>query len=397
MAGNAAQTGAPLLVGQDGTWALERMPLTLTGTGAFDEGWLQRLIHDHPTCLPISEIEPGLDPFTAVCREMPTPRGPVDNLLMTGAGDICIVETKLFRNPEARRKVVAQALDYATCLFAMGYEAFEKAALSGSFAPRPKPSSLFAALPEAGKLDEAAFVDAVSRNLRRGRVLILLAGDGIRTEAESLLAGLHAHARFGFTLAMVELGVFRMPGSDAYLVCPRTLAKTEIVQRTVVEVVGGSAIINEKRAIVPDTLAADAYWQALETKVPGARTALEKLLAAAEPLGVYPDLLGSLNLKWAQPDKKPVNLGYIYKHASVWTDAAAWFAPGSLAQAYVTELADAFGCDIHTMPSSGNWTLYQGGKPLCLNAVLDRLDTWLPIIERFIRAVEQHNRQPAKA
>ena len=91
----------------DGAHALERVPLTPAGMSAFDEGWLQRLIHDHPTCLPIGEIEPGLDPFTAICREMPTPRGPVDNLLMTGAGDICIVETKLFRNPEARRKVVA--------------------------------------------------------------------------------------------------------------------------------------------------------------------------------------------------------------------------------------------------------------------------------------------------
>jgi len=387
----------PLIVGMDGAHALERVPLTPAGMSAFDEGWLQRLIHDHPTCLPIGEIEPGLDPFTAICREMPTPRGSVDNLLMTGAGDICIVETKLFRNPEARRKVVAQALDYATCLFAMGYEEFERTALAGSFAPRTKPSSLFDALPEAGKLDEAAFVDAVSRNLRRGRVLILLAGDGVRTEAESLLAGLQAHARFGFTLALVELGVFRMPGSDAYLVRPRTLARTEIVQRTVVEVVGGNATIKEQRAIVPDTLAADAYWQALETKVPGARAALEKLLAAAEPLGVYPDLLGTLNLKWAQPDKKPVNLGYIYKHASVWTDAAAWFAPAPLAQAYVRELADTFGCDVHTMPSSGNWTLYQQGKPLRLNAVLDRLDAWLPIMERFIRAVEQHDGQSAAA
>jgi hypothetical protein len=54
--------------------------------------------------LPLAEIEPGLYPFVAICREMPTPRDPMDNLLMTGRGDIALVETKLFRNPEARRQ-----------------------------------------------------------------------------------------------------------------------------------------------------------------------------------------------------------------------------------------------------------------------------------------------------
>lgn len=391
MASDCSEAGIPVLVSEAGSRTLERVALMPVGSGAFDEGWLQRLVHNHPACLPIQEIEPSLNPFTAICREMPTPRGPLDNLLMTGAGDICIVETKLFRNPEARRKIVAQVLDYATGLFALGYEAFEKAALAGSFAPYPKPSSLFDALPKAGKLDEAAFVDAVSRNLQRGRVLILLAGDGIRTETMALLDGLHAHARFGFTFALVELGVFRMPGSDAYLVRPRTLMKTAIVQRTVVEVVGGTALIEERRVVVPETLGADKYWHALESNVPGARAALERLLAAAEPLEVFPELLGTLNLKWQRADKKPVNLGYIYKHGALWTDAAAWFAPRHLAQQYVQKLAAAFSCDVHEMPSSGNWTLYQYSKPLRLGAVMDQLDAWLPIMEDFIQSIAQHD------
>jgi hypothetical protein len=180
--------GVPLLVGTEGdTQILERLPLTPDGRGAYDEAWRQRLIHQTPTCLPIGEIEPALDSFSSVCCEMPTPRGFIDNLLMTGRGDIAIVEAKLFRNPEARRQVLAQALDYATCLFSMSYGEFEKAALAGTYAPRPKPESLYEGLPEADKLIEAAFVDAVSQNLRRGRVLILVIGDGIRSEAETML------------------------------------------------------------------------------------------------------------------------------------------------------------------------------------------------------------------
>lgn len=392
MATDPALTGIPLLVRPQGAQSLERVPLTPQGMGAFDEAWLQRLIHDNPACLPIGEIEPGLDRFTAVCREMPVlGRGFVDNLLMTGAGDIAIVEAKLFRNPEARRKVLAQALDYATTLFGMGYEAFERAALNGTFSPASKPASLYDALPEADKLDETTFVDAVSRNLRRGRALILVVGDGIRSEVEALLDGLHAHARFGFTLALVELGVFRMPEADCYLVRPRTLARTEIVQRTIIEVTGTGATVREERAVVPVTLSVDAYWQALEATLPGARAKLETLVAAVEPFGVYAEVLGALNLKWRRPDQKPLNLGYIYKSGSLWTDAAAWTVPPDLAHTYVEELAKAFGCDVHTLPSGSAWTVYRDGRPLRIREVLDRLDAWPAVMQRFIAAVQRHD------
>ena len=61
----------------------------------------------------------------------------------TRAGDIVIAEVKLWRNPEARRKVVAQALDYASCIFQMSYSEFEQAALAGILGDRPKPRSLY--------------------------------------------------------------------------------------------------------------------------------------------------------------------------------------------------------------------------------------------------------------
>jgi hypothetical protein len=79
---------------------LERVPLISGVLRQFDEAWLQNLVHTTPACLPISEIEPGLGRLVPIGREFPTPHGPVDNLLMTPAGDIALVETKLFRNPE---------------------------------------------------------------------------------------------------------------------------------------------------------------------------------------------------------------------------------------------------------------------------------------------------------
>lgn len=74
----------------------------------FDEAWLQRLIMHHPSLLPVDQIEPAFHSLVPICVELPTPSGYVDNLFVTPAGDIVLVECKLWRNPKARREVVAQ-------------------------------------------------------------------------------------------------------------------------------------------------------------------------------------------------------------------------------------------------------------------------------------------------
>lgn len=380
-------TGIPVLVGFRGAPAqiLERVPLTAKGKSEFDEAWLQRLIHDHPDCLPIAELEPGLDRFNAICREMPTPRGPLDNLLMTGRGDIALVETKLFRNPEARRQVLAQALDYATSLFEMSYNKFEELALSGNFTLPSKPATLYQALalPESEVLSEPAFIDAVTRNLRGGRALILIAGDGIREEAEGLLEGIQAHARFGFVVGLIELGVFRMPEQDdRFLVRPRTLAKTSIVRRTIVEVVENGAVrIRDKNLAAPETLGEDNYWQALEARIPGARAALDKLIKDVEPIGVVPDFLKSLILRYHRPGFKPISFGQISTSGAIWTDNSP--------PTYGKEVAEAFRCEAHGFGNSGALTPYKNGKPLQLSSVMDQLSVWIEPMRHLIAGLNK--------
>lgn len=93
---------------------------------------------------------------------MPTRHGPIDLILLTADGDVVLVEVNLWRNPQARREVVAQSLDYAACLFEMGYEEFEQAVLKGHHGERPKPSKLVDLFPDAERSLEATFVDAVA-------------------------------------------------------------------------------------------------------------------------------------------------------------------------------------------------------------------------------------------
>src|ERR1035438_3071619 len=92
----------------------------------FDEAWLQRLIMQHPSLLPVDQIEPVFNTLVPICVELPTLSGFVDNLFVTPAGDIALVECKLWRNPEARRKVVAQIIDYAREMSTWTYETLDR-------------------------------------------------------------------------------------------------------------------------------------------------------------------------------------------------------------------------------------------------------------------------------
>ena len=79
------------------------------------EDYLQNYIHENPESIPIYEIAEDKRLFV-VAREFSTESGPIDALAIDKDGDIYIVETKLYKNPD-KRTVVAQALDYGASLW----------------------------------------------------------------------------------------------------------------------------------------------------------------------------------------------------------------------------------------------------------------------------------------
>ena len=84
-------------------------------------------------------------------------------------------------------------------------------------------------------VDEKHFHDALTANLRRGRFLLLIVGDGIREGVEAIAEYLQRHAGLHFSLGLVEMPIYEMPNGDR-LVAPRVLARTVLVTRNVVAV-----------------------------------------------------------------------------------------------------------------------------------------------------------------
>jgi hypothetical protein len=235
--------------------ALERIRLQNGAEGSFSEKWLQGILFEHPECLPIQDIDPSYGTIIPICQEINTVAGPADILYVTATGKMVLVETKLYRNPEARRAVVAQIIDYAKEFSKWRYEDLARQV---AVATRKGPNALINLVREnvaaAGSaLDEAQFVDNINRSLSRADILLLIVGDGITTGTEALIGFLEQHGTLHFSFGLVEAAVYRTPG-NGYLIQPRILAQTEILRRTLLVGSDGSPVgeasEEEERAIV---------------------------------------------------------------------------------------------------------------------------------------------------
>ncbi len=141
-------------------------------------------------------------------------------------------EFKLWRNPEARREVIGQILDYAKDLAGWGYEDLQRQV---SLATGKSGNVLYDLVREHyPDVEEAGFVDNVTRHLRRGEFLLLIVGDGIQEGAANIVDFVQRHSGLHFNLAMVEAALYR-DSDNNLIIQPRVLARTEIVQRFVVD------------------------------------------------------------------------------------------------------------------------------------------------------------------
>ncbi len=223
------QFTTPLIIENDEAVSLDRVPF---GEKSYTESWLRDLLWDYPSLLPVAEIEPVFDGLLPVARELQTPCGLIDLLFVNSDGMITIVETKLWRNPEARRKVVGQIIDYAKDLAKWSYSDLMKAVKANT--QSTEQDSIASVACEDG--DELQFMDRVSRNLRLGRFLLLIVGDGIREGVEEIANFLQQAPNLGFTLSLVEIALFRKGAGEKVplFVQPRILARTVEVERAVV-------------------------------------------------------------------------------------------------------------------------------------------------------------------
>src|SRR5690606_32691696 len=145
-------------------------------------------------------------------------------------GRLTLLECKLWRNPQARREVVAQVLHYAQAISRWTYADLQRevtaaARDAGEATQDNVPFDLVR--DRHGELAEQEFVDATGAAMRRGKFLLLIAGDGMHEDVGAMAELINSNAALGFSLGLVEVALYGFP-DGAVAVQPRIIAKTRI-------------------------------------------------------------------------------------------------------------------------------------------------------------------------
>ena len=241
--------GSPIVFSED---SQQRRFVPLSGISArrddpnaFNENLLQELIDATPNALPVREYLPSTTALFSLGREIPVDLGAnngyIDNLLVTNDGYLVIVETKLYRNPEGIREVIAQTLQYGMAIGQMTIMELEARIKRGQSPALTRNENIRDCVSrQDAEQDRPAvladdFDEALERHLRRGEVLLLIVSDGIHVGVERVTHWLNEQGNSSpFKFGMVELKFFTH--GNERLVVPRTVLKTREVSRHVVVV-----------------------------------------------------------------------------------------------------------------------------------------------------------------
>ncbi|MEM4218400.1 MAG: hypothetical protein QXZ09_10310 [Candidatus Methanomethylicaceae archaeon] len=273
----------PFLINRDASG--ERLRPVGEKRPTYNEVWLQDLLCKYPDILPTAEIEPVFHPLIPIGREVITEAGgAIDNLFISHRGYLVLVETKLWRNPEAKREVVAQAIDYGACVSKWNYSRLND--VVRAYTRRYEGSELDLldwVERECGPVEGGRhfFEETVAKNLRLGRFLILIVGDRIRQSLVDMLDYVNRYPHLATNVALVELRCYQWRQNQTWplLVIPGIVAHTEVIERSVIQVTvqsDGTYWVDVRQERAEDgtgarkrvTLTEEAFWELLKEQAP---------------------------------------------------------------------------------------------------------------------------------
>ena len=197
------------------------------GTEGRDESSLQKVISSNPdfiTSLP--ELQLTESEILLIFREYPTARGNIDILIITENAEIIIVETKLIKNSESTRTVVAQAIDYV--------KAFSSETLESFLEKISKKKLNKNTLLERIKKDER-FMALLAKNIKAGVFRVLILGDEIQPNVLGMIESIQSAPHLSFTIYLVELNA-AMFDEENIIITPKIVANTLEIERSVIKI-----------------------------------------------------------------------------------------------------------------------------------------------------------------
>jgi len=182
------------------------------------EDYLQQYIHENPESIPLYDIKEDVK-LLILAREFPTNSGPIDAIGIDKDGEIYIVETKLYKNPD-KRTVIAQALDYGAALWKHSGDFSDFVGILDGSVQKTFKVSLNQKLQEYfGLSDEELnqLLDSVKNNLSGGVLHFVILMDKLNAQLKDLI--LYVNQNSQFDIYAVELEYYK---HDTYeIIIPR--------------------------------------------------------------------------------------------------------------------------------------------------------------------------------
>lgn len=167
-----------------------------------------------------------------------------------------------------------------------------------------------------------------------------------------------------------------------------------MIERGIVRVEDGTATVHPILAAAqrgPQSISSADFWDMMAKRDPSLPAAIRAFLSALEPLGVYPDLKASLNLKLDLADKdKPINFGYIMKNGTFWPNPASWTLPEAIWRPYFEALARMVGGAVIDEPNNKYVAVNGRSGPRIEQFLPEHQDTWVAAIEQVVVAINAH-------
>lgn len=172
------------------------------------EDYLQNYIHENPESIPVYEIEEDKK-LLVVTREFPTESGLIDALAVDKDGDIYIIETKLYKNPD-KRTVVAQALDYGASLWKHTNDFGEFIKLIDSEIQAKFHLTLEEKIKDFFGLEDVSLtLDRMGNNLKEGNIKFVILMDSIDERLKDLIIYINQNSQFDIYAVQLEYYKFQ--------------------------------------------------------------------------------------------------------------------------------------------------------------------------------------------
>lgn len=371
----------------------------------YAEAALRDTLHASPTLLPLTQMDPrhAGSRLYSLCTEFPlrpeaagSPES-LDNLLITDEGHPILVECKLRRNSEARRKVVAQLLGYARAMHGMSVREFtdKVARRTGKRLNLPA----HALLPDGAAPRPGRFEAQLAHALRHGDFDTVILTDEYHEEAEALATYLRRFPGLGARMHVVEARLFALGGGILFVPSLVATIDREVVGTIRVE---HGAILNVEGPLPesagPGTrnpLTRDGFDTALRDQRPTLPALWAEMRSGLEPLGVQAVLQRAEILRY-------VHDGHVHGIVEVHTDGAmrfgyaVWKQPPDMDPAvplrFVSDMASLVGGEART---SGNATnIWIDDRVVRLSDFEGRVPEMIACVRRYIGAIQRAEADP---